>query len=475
MHRARSEVFLPLRHCLLFAAIGFASSGVALAQSASWATASSRDTMSVTDHVDTPVLENRVYTLPELLIMALDISPGTREAGQQAVQADLAVRLARTQYSPQVDVKALGGLQRTPLAIPFNVSPKGYFVSSTREFFPALEVKWLLFDFGRRKSQVEAARHTAAAAQSGLLGTQEKLVFDVSEAYFEATSAQGQVHAAQKALDAAQLAEQAVADQKRHGRATVVQLAEAERQTAAMHLAVTKATGTANTALATLIATIGLPPETPLQVASSAPATTTVTPLHELLNQALQTRPDVQAAMDKVAASDARIETARAAYHPTISLSAQVFQNIGEISNDGSPYSSINRTGDALFLSFEWPLFDGGERATHVSLAISQKTEAEDALAETKDTASKQVVQAYNNLKTSLDNRDQALAYTHASEIAYQASIDSYRHGLTSITDLTNNEAVLAQAEAGQEDAEANVSIAQAALDLAIGKQPASH
>jgi outer membrane protein TolC len=194
-----------------------------------------------------------------------------------------------------------------------------------------------------------------------------------------------------------------------------------------------------------------------------------------LIDEALQTRPDILAATDKIAASDAKIETARAAYRPTISLSAQVLQNIGEISSDGSPYSSINRTGEALFVSFEWPLFDGGARATNVSLAVSQKSEAEDALAETKDTASQQVVQAYNNLKTSLDNRNQALAYTHASEVAYQATLDSYRRGLTSITELTSNEAVLAQAEASQEDANASVSIAQAALDLAIGRRPSPH
>ncbi|GGA02380.1 TolC family protein [Dyella caseinilytica] len=461
----------------LLVTVLFAHYSSANAQSASWAATSPRNTLDTTRQADTPTLEDRVYTLPELLTIAMDINPGTREVEQEAIQANLAVQLAKTQYSPQLDVKALGGIQHTPAAIPQIVSAKGYFVSSTREVFPSLELKWLLFDFGRRKGQIEEARHNASAAQSGLLGAQEKLVFDVSEAYFEATSAQGQVRAAQKALEAAQLTEQAVADQKKHGRATVVQLAEAQRETAAMHLAVTKTTGAADTAFASLVATIGLPPETRFEVApsSEAPAAGTLAPLRELLDEALQSRPDVLAATDKVAASDAKIDTARAAYRPTISLSAQVLQNIGEISSDGSPYSSINRTGNALFVSFDWPLFDGGARATNVSLAVSQKTEAEDALAETKDTASQQVVQAYNNLKTSLDNRNQALAYTHASEVAYQASLDSYRRGLTSVTELTSNEAVLAQAEASQEDANASVSIAQAALNLAIGRQPSSH
>ena len=475
MLRARSESSLSVCLSLMFAATLLAHGGAAHAQSDSWAQTSPQN--APPGGSDAPALENRVYTLPELLTIALDISPKTREVAQEAAQADLAIRLAKTQYSPQVDVKALGGIQRTPLAIPPTVSPKGYFVSSTREIFPTVEVKWLLFDFGRRKGEVEEATHDASAAQSGLLGAQEKLVFDVSDAYFEATSAQGQVRAARKALQAAQLTEQAVADQKQHGRATVVQLAEAQRETAAMQLALTKTSGAADTAFASLIATIGLPPESRFEVApaSQASATAALVPLHDLIGEALQSRPDVLAAMDKVAASDAKIDTARAAYRPTISLSAQVFQNIGEISSDGSPYSSIDRTGNAVFVAFEWPLFDGGARATNVSLAVSQKTAAEDALAETKDTASQQVVQAYNNLKTSLDNRNQALAYTHASEVAYQAALDSYRRGLTSVTELTSNEAVLAQAQASQEDADASVSIAQAALDLALGRRPSAH
>jgi outer membrane protein TolC len=119
-------------------------------------------------------------------------------------------------------------------------------------------------------------------------------------------------------------------------------------------------------------------------------------------------------------------------------------------------------------------LSDGGARATNVSLTLSEKSAAEDSLAAAKDGASQQVVQAYNNLKTSIDNRTQAFAYTKASDVAYQATLDSYRRGLSSLTDLMNNEAILAQAQADQEDANADVQIAKAALDLALGHRPGS-
>jgi outer membrane protein len=439
----------------------------------SWAGAQTSTALTA---VDAPAIEDRIYSLPELLKLALSINPQTRETEEQAYQANLATRLARSQYAPQVSIKALGGIQRTPLAIPPTVAPKGYFVSSTREIFPTLEMKWLLADFGRRKGAVEEAQHNADAAQSAVMGAQEKLIYDVSDAYFETVSMQGRIRAAEKALDAAGLTEQAVLDQSHHGRATSVQVAEAQRQTAAMHLALTKVSGAADIAFAGLVATVGLPPESHFEIAAPADIApqAPLQPLKALIDEALESRPDILAAKDKVAASEAKIDTARAAYRPTISLSAQVFQNVGEISSDGSPYSSIDRTGNALFVSFEWALSDGGARATNVSLALSEKSAAEDSLAVARNGSSLQVVQAYNRLKTSLDNRTQALAYTKASDIAYQATLSSYRRGLSSITDLTNNEAVLAQAQADQEDADADVQIARAALDLALGHQPVS-
>lgn len=472
MHRARSKSPLIAVCSVAISGVFFAPHAVARSAMSSWVTATSPSTPAVSS---SSLLEDRVYSLPELLSVALTINPRTRGAEEEAHQADLATQLVKSQYAPQISIKALGGIQRTPLAIPPNVSPKGYFVSNTREILPTLELKWLLLDFGRRKGQVEEARQNARAAQSGALGAQEKLIFDVSEAYFEAASAQGRVRAARKSLDAAKLTEAAVSEQHTHGRANVVQVAEAQRQTAAMRLALTKATGAADTTFASLVATIGLPPETRFEVAAPTDASTAtplLRPLNELIREALQTRPDVLGATAKVAASDARVDTARAAYRPTISLSAQVFQNIGEISSDGSPYSSINRTGNALFVAFEWPLSDGGARSTHVALALSQKARAEDTLAETKDAASRQVIEAYNHLKTSIDNRDQAIAYAHAAEVAYQASLDSYRHGLGSLTDLTDSEAALAQADADREDANASMQIAQAALALATGQPP---
>jgi len=84
---------------------------------------------------------DHAYTLNELLQIAQYSNPGTKEAGETAKQAGIAAQLVRSNYAPQLSIKALGGLQRTPIAIPDNVSPQGYFISKTREVVPSLELK----------------------------------------------------------------------------------------------------------------------------------------------------------------------------------------------------------------------------------------------------------------------------------------------------------------------------------------------
>lgn len=419
----------------------------------------------------------QTYSLDRLIRLALSLSPKDREGQERARQAQLATQLVKSQYAPQLDLKALGGIQHTPLAIPQTVSPRGYFVSHAREVIPTLELKWLLFDFGRREGQLEEAQQKASAAAAAFTSEQEQLVFAVTKAYFTATAAQGRVRAADSALEAARLAEEAVQEQRANGRATVVQVAEAHRQTAAAQVGVTKSSGEADTALADLVATVGLPADTSIDLSAAKSAEAedeSLPPVRSLVDQAIRGRPDIQAAQSQVAAADASVDVAHAAYHPTISIQAQVFQNIGETSSDGSPYSSINREGNSVFLAFELPLADGGARATKIAIATSQKSEAEAALDDAKDLATQQVVQTYSELKTSLDNQRQAKAYTRAAELAYQASLDSYKHGLSTVNDLANNRTALAQAQADEEDANANVQIAQAALVLAIGTPPTS-
>jgi outer membrane protein len=201
----------------------------------------------------------KTYGLPELIDLAERTNPQTRSAAWETARAAAAAEgLVESQFLPQLSFEALGGYEHTPLPAPKDLVPKGYFESHTQEFIPSLALKWLLFDFGRRRASMQAARADSFVANVAFTGTHQSVIFSVSQAYFDLGAARGRLHAAQKALSTAQTTQDATTAKRNNGLATVVAVAQAERQTAQSRYNLTAADGAATTAMANLVATLGI-------------------------------------------------------------------------------------------------------------------------------------------------------------------------------------------------------------------------
>jgi outer membrane protein len=417
-------------------------------------------------------IARKQYDLAALVDLAERENPKTRGAWQVAREAAAGIGLAESAYLPQLSLQAIGGFQHTPLPMPKNLVPAGYFVSDTREVIPALALKWLLFDFGRRAAQLQAARADSFVANVAFTGAHQKLVFDVSQAYFDLGAARGKLHAAQKALSTALTTQDAAVAKQNNGLATVVAVAQAQRQTAQSRYTLAAAEGAEKNAHANLIAALGVPAATDLDVMDSAELPLPPAPadgVSKAVDQALAHRPDVIAALGKVDAAQAALKGERRAYYPVIELAGQAFQNIGSLNSDGGPYSHIDRPGQSILLSFSVPLYDGGTRRNRILMADAKAREAQEQLAATRDAASQQVVRAYNGLLTSLAEYDAAMALSQAARTAYEAALRSYRQGVGTYTDLATEENALVQGDTQVEDARANAHTAAAALALSLG------
>src|SRR5271170_10673 len=421
--------------------------------------------------VGTSVLP-KPYDLAALVDLAERTNPRTREAWQVAREAAAAIGLAESAYLPQLSLQAIGGFQHTPLPMPKTLVPAGYFVSDSREVIPALALKWLLFDFGRRDAQLQAARADSFVANVTFTGAHQKLIFDVSQAYFDLGATSGKLHAAQKALSTALTTQDAAVAKQNNGLATVVAVAQAQRQTAQARYTLAAAEGAERTARANLIASLGVPAATEIEVVDSTELPLPPAPadsVSKAVDQALAHRPDVIAALGKVDAAEAALKGERRSYYPTIELKGQAFQNIGSLNSDGGPYSNINRPGQSILLSFSVPLFDGGTRRNRISMADAKAREAQEHLAAARDAASQQVVRAYNGLLTSLAEYEAATVLSEAAHTAYEAALRSYRQGVGTYTDLATEENAVVQGDTQIEDARANAHTAAAALALSMG------
>jgi outer membrane protein len=414
----------------------------------------------------------RPYDLVQLIDLAERSSPETRAAWEEARAAAAAIGLAEAAYLPQLSFQAIGGLEHTPLPAPKDLVPRGYFVSDTREVLPSIALKWLLFDFGRRDAALEAAKADSFVANVAFTGAHQSLIFAVSQAYFDLSAARGRVHAAHQALTTALTTEDAAVAKRNSGLATIVSVAQAQRQTAQMRYAVAGAEAAERTARANLVASLGISATTELEVTDASDLPLPKEPEQSVavvVHQALSQRPDIIAALGKVDAAEANVKSEERSYYPIFELSGSGFQNFGSVSSDGKPYSTIDKPGGALLFSFSVPIFDGGTRRNRVSMARSKLHAAEETLAKTQDAASQQVVKAYNALVSNLAEYNAATAYRDAAHTAYDAALRSYRQGVGTYTDLATEENAVVQAETQVEDTRASAHTAAAALAFAMG------
>jgi len=415
---------------------------------------------------------NHIYALAELIDIAQRSNPQTREAWERARQAAFAVGLAESAYAPQLSAEAIAGYQRTPQPIPTSVESKGYFTLDTRELIPALAVKWLLFDFGRRAGAEQAARENSFVANVAFTGAHQKLIFAVSSDYYSLNAVRGRQHAAERALKTAEIDGDAVDARRVNGLATTVELAQARRQIAQARFNVARTAGVERKAYAALLASMGITPTTQIQVADSGDQELPADPgasVEQYLEQGLSNRPDVVAAFGKIRAAQSALAKEEAEYRPTIALAAQLYQNMGSVSTNGDQWYNVNQPGGSILLHFSWPLYDAGARRRQIDIARAEVDAAGDALDQTRNMTIKEVTDAYYTLKTALSEYAAAKVLIDAAQTAHDAGLDAYQHGIGTYTSLENDANELVQAQTELEDSHANVLTAAAALAFATG------
>lgn len=412
--------------------------------------------------------------LAELIDMAEALNPDTRGAWDEARAAAAATGVARSAYLPQLALEAVAGAERTPLAAPQDVVPRGYFISDLREAVPAMTARWLLFDFGRRKAAVDEANALTLNANATFNRVHQTLAFTISHDYYVLGAAKGKLSAARENMDTTTVDDDAVAARRRQGLATSVEQARSTRSVAQARFTLVRAQGAVNVAVATLVADIGLPAGTLLTVDDAdgrqLPLPTQAT-VRALVDASMEARPDLHAARARIEAADAVVRSAQAAFRPSVTLSAQAFFNDSRLRSDGGPWSSVRRPGGALMLEFSWALFDGGARQSTLAAAIAKRDAAQESYRHAQNQAAKEVATAYSELDTALASASAAREVTVAATLAHDAALASFRHGLATFDDLALEANALSAARADEEDARAGALSAAAALVLATGRR----
>jgi outer membrane protein len=438
-----------------------------------------------------PVIDPRkTYNLAELIDIAQRTNPETRVAWERARMAAAAVGLTESAYYPYIVAAAAGGYDRAFIPFPqlradltkpptngnlpnVDIVGGGTLITESLLARAELNAKWLLIDFGERSAIRGAAREKLMMANVGFNGTHQRIVFDVTDRFYQLGTARQKVMVTQSALGAAKTVEQAAQARFENGLATKPELLQAQQQSAQSNFDLQASLGAESDARVALIESIGLMPTVQLRVADlpqrSSLDAQSEDSVGDLITKALAQRPDLVAKLANVRSKEYEIRKIRAEYYPKVTLDTHFTETDLQVSVAKSDYFGGTRPTFGAFLTMNVPIFDGFARRHKLDMAEADLHQAESELAGARDSAARDVWKAYTGYGTALKKQDAAEKLLTASKSAFDAVLDSYKQGLSTYTEVVSAERNLSAALATSHDTQAAIYTTQAALALSVG------
>src|SRR5215468_2383071 len=328
-----------------------------------------------------PAIDPRkTYNLADLIDIAQRSNPETRVAWERARMAAAAVGLTESAYYPYIVAAAAGGYDRAFIPFPqlrakleppptngnlpnVDIVGGGTLVTESLLARAELNAKWLLIDFGERSAIRAAAREKLMMANVGFNATHQKIVFDVTDHFYQLGTARQKVMVTQSALEAAKTVEQAAQARFDNGLAPKPELLQAQQQSAQSNFDLQASLGAESDARVALIESIGLLPTVTLKVADlpekSHLNAQTEDSVGELITKALSQRPDLVAKLANVRSKEQEIRQIRSEYYPKVTLDAHVSETELQVSIKHSDYFGGGDYTLGAFLTMEVPIFDG--------------------------------------------------------------------------------------------------------------------
>jgi multidrug efflux system outer membrane protein len=379
-----------------------------------WKTATPADALARTDWwklFEDPALD-------DLETRALAANQDIRAAAARVEQAAAAAGLARSAYWPQVGVNPSVTRERTS-GTTENVFPDPL----TTTYRAPLVASWELDLFGRVRRLSESAHADAEASAATFQSVRLSLTAEVAANYFSLRALDREAGLLRDTVALRRRALDLVSARWRSGAATELDTARAETElavTEAESAALANRRATLQNALAVLVGE-------PAGAFTLAAVQSSNTPLFippGLPSELLERRPDIASAERSLAAANARIGVAKAAFFPAISLTGSAGFASGDVDRLFNADSRLWSIGPSLYL----PIFQGGRNRANLersraaydeSVAIFRQRvlvafrEVQDALAATRWLAEQAVAQ------------DRALVSARRAAVLAQTRYDS--------------------------------------------------
>ncbi len=299
-------------------------------------------------------------------------------------QADAQLRIAGAPLLPSIDASAGGGWQQS-------ANPRGGSPIDRRSYNAGLNVAYELDFWGRNRAGVEAAQAGAQAARFDQQTIAITVVSSVASTWLNACALQDRLDVARQNLADAQRVLAAVRARLAVGTATALDLSQQETLVASQRNIIPGLQSQMEQQLIGLGILTGQPPQSITLQPVSLHSLSMPLVAAGLPSELLQRRPDIAASEARLAAQNANIRAARAAFFPQIALTGSGGWQSAALNTLIDPASVVASLAGSLVQT----IFDGGTRAGQLEL---ERGRYDELLADYRNT----VLQGFTDVETAL-------------------------------------------------------------------------
>jgi len=369
-----------------------------------------------------------------LVERALEDNQTLKVSASRLEQARSQVTVARADLYPHIEVGATAARARSSSNRPLSEYAVPNQSTVQNDFRVGPNVSYEFDLFGRVRREVEGYRAAAEQAAADVENTRLMLTAQLVGDYFTLRELDGEIDVVARSLVLERDALKFITSRHDLGFATGLDLAQQQAlvQNSAAQLELLRLQRAQNEhAIATLIGT----PAPGFQIASQVtPGTLPVVPLG-LPSDLLQRRPDVASAERAMAAANARVGVARAAYFPTI----QLLPAVPGFGWESTALSTLFNAPSELWsagLSAGQTVFDAGRTRANVRIAEQDYVAAVATYRQTVLGAMEEVETGITGLTALSQAATQADASVESAQRAFDIANDRYKGGVAIYLDV---------------------------------------
>jgi len=397
------------------------------------------------------IKQNTPLSLKDCIAIAMRGNIDVLTAQNNIVAARSRLANARSSYLPQVS------LQNNA----FTWGSEGVLNKVTTG--TALTVEQNVFDGGLREANAQSARYGVLQSAAGLSRTQQTVVFNVSEAYYNLLRARHLADVAQANVTYNEGLREQIHARAEEGESAKVDVLPIEAQLAGARVSLLSAKNKVRTSAIQLQNLMGLTSrmDFDIQDVDNDPVVE-VHALEDYVKAALESRPDITQGRAATGAARASVRSARISLYPRPTISANYQRQVS---------GGFTTSGSQIVGGIVFDIFNGGANRAAYREAKAGQANAQLQEQQIDRDIRSQVEEAYLNLTSAKERMVASAASLTAANNNYEAQKERYAQGLGTTLDMLNAEVQVVTAQSDEVQARYDYYTAIAQMDYAVGRQ----